>query len=228
MSEPVGVFGGAFDPVHYGHLRPLAAATAAVGIATTHLVPTFHPPHRATPVASFHDRLHMLRLAVGEFPGFMPDGREANLPAPSYTVRTLASFRAECGRTPLVLFLGLDAFLGLPTWHEWQRLLELAHIAVMARPGYDRTWPAWAHERAVAAPASLRREAAGSILAVEGPQLNVAARGLRARLAEGEGDVTPTGAEPTDLGEMVPAPVLAYIREQGLYRKGDECPPKKR
>lgn len=224
MSEPVGVFGGAFDPVHYGHLRPLAAATAAVGIATAHLVPTFHPPHRAMPMASFHDRLHMVRLAIAEFPGLIPDGREANLPTPSYTVRTLASFRAEFGRSPLVLFLGLDAFLGLPTWHEWQRLLELAHIGVMARPGFTPVWPDWARDRIVSAPALLRTAVAGSILPLAGPQLDIAARDLRARLAER--DATPAGAEPNDAGEMVPAAVLAYIREQGLYRKGDECPPK--
>lgn len=209
--QPIGIFGGAFDPVHYGHLRPLAAATAAVGIATTHLLPTFHPPHRPPPAASFAHRLHMLRLALAEFPGLVADGREANLPTPSYTVRTLESFRREFGSIPLILFLGLDAFLGLPTWHEWQRLFELGHIAVMARPGFAPAWPVWAQDRLVLAPALLHSQAAGRIFALEGPQLAIAARDLRARLAA-------PAATTTDVGEMVPAAVLAYIREQGLYR----------
>jgi len=213
---PVGIFGGAFDPVHYGHLRPLAAAAATLGIATTHLLPTFHPPHRAAPVASFDQRLRMLRLAVAEFPGFIPDAREARLPTPSYTVRTLEDFKQEFGDAPLVLFLGLDAFLGLPSWHEWQRLLVLAHLVVMARPGYVPAWPSWAAAHVVQDTGVIWRQTAGAILAIPGPALAIAARDLRVRLAE------PT--RHPDIGEMVPSAVLAYIREQGLYRPGDECP----
>ncbi len=132
--RPVGILGGTFDPVHVGHLRAALEIRDALGLAQVHLVPAQIPPHRSQPVASAAQRLAMLRLAVRGVAGLAVDDRELQRAGPSYTVDTLTDLRAQLGRRPICLLLGDDAFRGLPGWHCWQTLFELAHLVVMQRP----------------------------------------------------------------------------------------------
>src|SRR5512135_3507350 len=133
---PIGVFGGTFDPIHFGHLRLAEEMADALGLERVLFIPAGQPPHRGAPRTAALHRLEMARHAVAGNPRFAVDAREVASPRPSYTVDTLDTLRAELGadRT-LWLLLGADAFLDLASWHEWRRLFSLANIAVAARPG---------------------------------------------------------------------------------------------
>ncbi|HEX9625448.1 MAG TPA: nicotinate-nucleotide adenylyltransferase [Acidiferrobacterales bacterium] len=207
----IGLLGGTFDPIHYGHLRPAQETMAALGLRELRLIPAGIPPHRAPPVAGGTDRLAMARLAAREFPGFVVDDREVRRGGPSYTVLTLESLRAELGDRPLCLLLGLDAFRGIETWHAWRRLPELAHLIVMQRPGYALDGlPEWARERRVSDPVTLAgRPAGGLVIQPVSPQ-DISGSGIRARLKRGE---------PVD--GMLPKAVIDYIYGKGIYGHGD-------
>jgi len=132
----LGLFGGTFDPIHYGHLRLAEEMDEAIGLERVLFIAAGQPPHRGAPRTEAAHRLEMVRRAIAGNPRFAADAREVTSPRPSYTVDTLTALRAELGaEQPLWLLLGADAFLELPTWHEWRQLFELANIAVAARPG---------------------------------------------------------------------------------------------
>ncbi|MGA9165389.1 MAG: nicotinate-nucleotide adenylyltransferase [Thiobacillus sp.] len=133
---PIGIFGGTFDPIHFGHLRLAEEMAEGLGLSQVRFIPAGQPPHRGAPRTAASHRLEMARRAIAGNPRFAVDAREVLRPDPSYTVDTLTALRTELGdEQPLWLLLGADAFLGLPSWHEWQRLFELTNIAVAARPG---------------------------------------------------------------------------------------------
>lgn len=131
----IGVYGGTFDPVHYGHLRTALEVKELFGLNEVRLIPCKTPPHRAQPMASPKMRLQMLHLAVEAESGLVVDTRELDRDGPSFMVDTLNSIRAEEGSVPIFLFIGSDAFNYLTHWHEWEHLFDFAHIVVMSRPG---------------------------------------------------------------------------------------------
>ena len=134
--KPVGVFGGTFDPIHYGHLRTAFEMLQALRFEEVRFVPCGDPPHRGVTFASAEDRLDMVRVAVDGQAGFVVDDRELRRDGPSYTFDTLSTLREEFPERSLGLIVGMDAFLGLPTWHRWGEILEIAHIVVAHRPGW--------------------------------------------------------------------------------------------
>lgn len=131
-----GVFGGTFDPIHYGHLRTAFELLQALGLAEVRFVPNADPPHRGATVASAKLRRRMVEVAVRGQAGFIVDDREFGRDGPSYTVDTLESLRAEHGGDSLCLIIGMDAYLGLTSWHRWDEILDIAHIIVAHRPGW--------------------------------------------------------------------------------------------
>jgi nicotinate-nucleotide adenylyltransferase len=135
IAGSIGVFGGMFDPVHYGHLRTAYELSLRLGLGEIRFIPCAVPPHRGSPDASPELRVRMLRAAIGAEPSFVIDERELARTGPSYTIDTLASLRAEFPAHSLSLMIGMDEFLGLPGWKDWERLPELAHIVVAHRPG---------------------------------------------------------------------------------------------
>lgn len=135
--RPIGIFGGTFDPIHYGHLRTALELKQLLGLGTVHLVPCANPPHRSAPMTDGALRLRMVQAAVRDEPDFIADDRELVRQGLSYTIDTLVSFREEFADRSLCLLLGMDAFLGLPQWHRWSDLLRYAHIVVAHRPGWQ-------------------------------------------------------------------------------------------
>ncbi len=134
--KPLGIFGGTFDPIHYGHLRTAFEMLQALDFGDIHFVPCGDPPHRGTTYAAAGQRMRMVELAVDGQQGFVADAREIGRGGPSYTIDTLGELRAEFPGRSLGLIVGMDAFLGLHTWHRWQEILDLAHIVVAHRPGW--------------------------------------------------------------------------------------------
>jgi nicotinate-nucleotide adenylyltransferase len=134
--QPIGLFGGTFDPIHCGHLRTAFELWQELRLAEVRFLPTGSPPHRAHLYASPERRLQMVRAAVADQPSFVVDDREVRRSGVSYSVDTLTELRREYPQASLCLLLGMDAFLGLPNWHRWRELLTLAHIVVAHRPGW--------------------------------------------------------------------------------------------
>ena len=128
--QPIGLFGGTFDPLHYGHLRTAFELWQALKLSEVRFMPTGSPPHREQPHAPAQLRLEMVKAAVADQPAFVVDDREVRRTGVSYSVDTLTEVRAEYPQRSLCLLLGMDAFLGLPNWHRWRELLDLAHIIV--------------------------------------------------------------------------------------------------
>jgi nicotinate-nucleotide adenylyltransferase len=210
-NRPIGILGGTFDPVHYGHLRPALEMLEILGLAEVRFIPCRLPPHRDLPVATPEQRLTLLQLAVTDQPGFTVDDRELHRDGPSYMVDTLASLRTEVGETPLCLLLGMDAFSILPTWRRWQEIPELAHLVVTNRPDsgppLSNTLNEWVEQRKIQQPEALRERPAGGILFQPVTQLAISATRIRQLLAEGHSP-----------RYLLPETVWSAIRDQGWYR----------
>ncbi|HNP35167.1 MAG TPA: nicotinate-nucleotide adenylyltransferase [Woeseiaceae bacterium] len=134
--NPLGVFGGTFDPIHYGHLRTAFEMLQALRFFEVRFIPCGDPPHRGKTYATAKQRFEMTRAALAGQPGFVVDDRELSRDGPSYSIDTLHSLREEIPERPMALILGMDAFLGLPKWHRWLDILKVAHIVVAHRPGW--------------------------------------------------------------------------------------------
>ena len=199
--------------MHVGHLRAAIEIRDALGLAEVRLVPAHVPPHRPQPAASAEHRIALLRVAVRGVPGLAVDDRELHRAGPSYTVDTLTELRREIGRRPLCLLVGDDAFRGLPTWHRWQALFELAHVVVMQRPplpGANDTLPTalaqFLRGREADSPAALAHAAAGLVWQQPIPPLDVSATRIRALLRAGH-----------SARFLVTDGCLRYIRGHHLY-----------
>jgi len=134
--DPMAIFGGTFDPIHYGHLRTAFELMESLRLPEVRFLPAGTPPHRESPVADAQVRLEMVRAAIGGQPGFVVDDRELHREGPSYSVDTLLDLRAEYAHRSICLVVGMDAFLDLPKWYHWREILQLAHVVVAHRPGW--------------------------------------------------------------------------------------------
>jgi len=215
-SKPLGVFGGTFDPLHFGHLRLAEDAADALGLACVRWIPAGQPALRDIPQASAVQRLEMVRLAIAGNPRFELDAAEVKAAQPSYTVPTLERLRqpAVCGSArPLVLLVGADAFAGMASWHRWEALFDLAHVAVAHRPGFPidaaglptALASAW-RARFCADSGALATIPAGRIATFAMTQLDISATKVRALLSKGG-----------SARYLLPDALLSYIHEQQLY-----------
>jgi len=130
----IGLFGGTFDPVHFGHLRPALELAEHYALKTLYLVPNHRPQHRSAPLASTEQRIAMLTAAVLDVPRLAVDTREASRDRATYTIDTLHAVRKENPAATLLFFLGVDAFAKFDQWHRWEEILELANLVVIQRP----------------------------------------------------------------------------------------------
>lgn len=208
--KPLGIFGGTFDPIHYGHLRPAQEILRALDLAEIRFIPAANPPHRPAPVATAEQRWHMVALAVAGIPGFIADKREINRGGLSYTVETLESLRNEWNARSLCLVMGMDAFSGMGSWHQAEKLPTLVNIIVMTRPGWTfsgkETLPSWAqgcieHDRN-----KLIHQTNGKIIFQEVTPQPISATLVREAIARGE-----------SVQNFIPLAILEYIRANRIY-----------
>ena len=213
----IGVLGGTFDPIHFGHINPALDLLQALPLREIRFTLARNPPHREPPLASAAHRWRMLELALQAHPGLVADDRELRRHGLSYTIDTLRELRAELGPLPtLCLILGADAFAGFTSWRSWREILELVHIVVTARPGSTLQAGGEAgrllQARRLHSPEDLARHACGDILPCSLYLLDISATTIRRDIAAGN-----------DVSAMLPDAVLRYIREHGLYQA---IPPK--
>ena len=215
-NAPIGVLGGTFDPIHYGHLRLAEELGETLRLEEVRLIPSGTPPHRSAPAVPAEHRLAMTQLAAAGNPRFKVDEREVRRAGPGYTYDTLKALRAELGDArPLALLLGADAFLEFATWHRWREIFGLAHIAVAYRPGFpveqwsERMPVPLAREyaaRRIQQPLAVHLAPAGGIVVIPFTALDISATAIR--------DMLRAGASPRYL---LPGAVLDYIRTHRLY-----------
>jgi len=213
----IGILGGTFDPIHFGHLRTAVEMGHELGLDKVYLIPSAVPPHKMDePVTSFGHRFHMTRLAAGDSSLLEASEMEKQRPGPSYSVETLREFRHAQGPDIEIYFIvGMDAFLEIDTWKDCRKLFDYAHFAVIPRPGY-------------------RMERAGDVLSGlgldfrEGPQpetftlhpgnrrillkkttlMDISSTRIRRMVSDG-----------LSIRFLVPETVRHYILKQGLYRR---------
>jgi nicotinate-nucleotide adenylyltransferase len=214
-NEAIGILGGTFDPIHFGHLRLAEDMLELADLKQISFIPAGTPPHRGTPQVTARHRSAMVGLAIADQPRFVLDEREVDRTTPCYTVETLSELREEFGiAQSLCLLMGSDAFLELNTWHEWQQLFGLAHIVVGYRPGYtleERIHTAIPelrqhYQRRLCAVAELSRLPSGCITGLAIPELDISATLIRNRVAQNR-----------SIRYLLPNTVAEYIHQHHLY-----------
>jgi len=139
-SRFVGIFGGTFDPIHYGHLRIAEELVETLNLREMRFIPAGAPRLRTPPIASPYHRTAMVQAAIQSNAHFILDEREVHRPGTNYSVDTFRELRLEMGEdVTLCLVMGADAFMKLAEWHDWHDLFSLCHIIIAARPGHDLT-----------------------------------------------------------------------------------------
>lgn len=212
----IGMLGGTFDPVHLGHLRSAVEVREALELDRLHMIPAPQPPLRDTPQVSPEQRFELLRLGVSDTPGVMADDRELRREGPSYSVDTLAELRQAYGDSAsLVMIIGFDAFLRLAKWHKANQIFSLAHLVVIARPGYNARWPEELRElvgnREVDSVDELMRSPNGNVLTLALPSMMaISATYIRERLEKGK-----------SVRYLLPEAVEEAILRHGFYHSGE-------
>jgi nicotinate-nucleotide adenylyltransferase len=210
--RPIGLLGGTFNPVHFGHLRIAEELGDALDLDEVRLMPANMPPLRTVPVVSGAERLHMVRLAIADNSRLVADEREVAKTSLCYTVDTLAELRAEFGpERPICLMLGADAFARLHRWHRWRDLFALAHFAVAERGGHASIATAPLDHELAAEVGLLAEQPAGAIYLAPTSVLQISATRIRGLIAHG-----------ASARYLLPQPVLDYIHERGIYRQAED------
>jgi len=208
----IGIFGGTFDPIHFGHLRVALDVMEQLQLEQMRFIPLNRAVHREQPDTTGLQRLEMLRAAIADQPGFMADDREILRDSPSYSLDTLQSLRRELGwQAPLCLVLGADAYAAFLQWHKPLEIIQLAHLVVMQRPGHmppdDAQLQAFSLQHHAEQKNQLRESAAGRIMFLPVTQLEISASDIRQRLRQG-----------ASARYLLPDPVLKIVARDHLYR----------
>jgi nicotinate-nucleotide adenylyltransferase len=215
MTSLQAIYGGTFDPVHYGHLKPVEILANQIGLSKVIIIPNNVPPHRPQPEANSEQRKRMVELAIADKPLFVLDERELKRDAPSWTALTLKEMREEVGpQKPLAFIIGQDSLLNFPNWYQYDTILDNAHLIVTRRPGYplemaEEQHQRWLENHLTWDIENLHSLPAGKIYLAETPWFDISATIIRERLERGE---------PCD--DLLPEAVLEYIHQQGLYQAG--------
>ena len=209
----VGLLGGTFNPIHFGHLRMAQELADAVNLDEVRFIPSANPPHKTAPSVSAEHRCHMVQLAIQNNPQFKLDTRELNRKGASYTIDTLILLRGELGDdVALSLMMGSDAFTNLNTWHRWQELLNFCHLILVQRPNslikqpLDNALEKLLHEHYTEDLDDLSAQAAGCIHMQSVTALDISSTAIRAAF---QNKLTPH--------YLLPENVIHYIELHQLY-----------
>ena len=210
MKPAIGLLGGTFDPIHFGHLRPALDILHKLQLARVTLIPNHQPPHRDQPGTSSAQRLAMVKLAIDNCPELSVDEREMQRDTLSYTVDTLRELRAELPDTPLCFLMGMDSLLSFTRWHRWQEILDLCHLVVSHRPGWHPPTEGLTADllarHQLDDPAGVHRQLAGRIVLVKQTELAISSTQIRRLCRDG-----------LSSQYLLPDAVRHYIADHHLY-----------
>lgn len=183
VYRPIGILGGTFDPIHYGHLAIADYLSSHLPLEYLHFVPCLQPPHRTAPAASPEHRLAMLKLAIENHPNWIANDLDYQRLPPSYMVDTLTLLRKQQPKAAWCLILGMDAYAQFNRWHEWQKILTLAHLIVVNRPHHTLPTEKWSQDLLSRAQVNsadyFRSHAAGGVLLQDIPPSPICATAIR-------------------------------------------------
>ncbi|WOT06949.1 nicotinate-nucleotide adenylyltransferase [Shewanella youngdeokensis] len=205
----IGILGGTFDPLHFGHIRPAIEVKQQLELDEIWLMPNHIPPHKNTTHVSTVDRLAMAQAACEQYPELKLCTIEAKRDTPSYTVTTLTTLKQQYPQHEFYFLMGMDSFLSLQSWHQWQRLFTLCHLVVCQRPGWQLSadHPMQAIITAQEANTVVNATSkSGNIFQVPITEQPFSSTQIRANLAQ---------QLPTDAA--LPASVQQYIAQHQLY-----------
>lgn len=196
----LGILGGTFDPVHYGHLIVAETCRQQLALDRVCFLPAGIPPHKQTnTISAGHFRVDMLRLAVSGYPEFCIDARELHRDGPSYTVETLTEYHSEHPEAELFFLMGADSLRELMTWKDPQEIARLAHIVACNRPGFPQLTRALVEEW-------VSPEIVPRVETVRIPGTDLSSSEMRARIQHGTG-----------VRFMTPRAVEVFIQQNQLY-----------
>ena len=199
----IGIYGGSFDPIHYGHIRPVLAAQGQLGLDKVVFLPTGRPPHKPDrSMAPVHARFAMVELALLEYSDLVVSPLEMTDERPSYTVETVEHYSRTHAEAELFLLIGGDSLVALESWRRWRDLVAACRIGVLVRPGWEED-----RVRAEASPEIGRLAASDRTVFIDNPPERISSTRLRSLLAAGKS---------LPEGSMPPA-VLQYVRKYSLY-----------
>lgn len=208
----IGIYGGTFDPVHYGHLRSAVEVLEQFELKELRLMPCYQSPLKNRSQASPTARLEMLQLAIKDQSKLICDSRELDRQGHSYMIDTLKSLRLELPDSALLLFMGSDAFAQLSRWQQWQSLFDYAHIVVMTRPNSEKpSLSDFLKQRLSANISALKAEKSGRLFFQPVTQLDISATAIRA-----------LQARQRSIRFLLPDNVIVYINQHQLYRKTNQ------
>jgi nicotinate-nucleotide adenylyltransferase len=209
----IGIYGGTFDPVHLGHLRPAVDVYSLLNLSQIHFIPCGQPPHRNPPIASAQQRLEMLRLALGRQTDFVVDQREIDRAGPSYMVDTIKSLIADFPKEKFCLIIGMDAFVYFDKWKDWETITSLANLVITQRPRFDTdSIPSSAliqymNEKRTNDTSEFLRSEDTHCFICPVTQLDISSTNIRAQVSEGK-----------CIDYLLPEKVVNYIHDQDLYK----------
>jgi nicotinate-nucleotide adenylyltransferase len=210
QKQPIGILGGTFDPIHFGHLRTALEIYQSLHLSHVKIIPCFQPVHRKLPTATPEQRLAMVKLATESEPALKVDNCEIKRKTPSYMIDTLEYLLKSTTHPPLCLIMGIDAFLGFPSWHRYEDILRVAHLIIVHRPNYQLPSTGILAELLKQCltknPNDLHEHSVGKILFHPVTPLEISASDIRRQIA--------TGKVPRYL---LPDNVYQYIQQHGIY-----------
>ncbi|MBW1710460.1 MAG: nicotinate-nucleotide adenylyltransferase [Deltaproteobacteria bacterium] len=213
----LGLFGGTFNPIHFGHLRAAEEIAELMELAEVLFIPAAQPPHKdPTPVVDFTHRFNMTQAAIKDRPGFSVSDMEAQREGPSYTVDSLRQLHQEYGdRLDPYFILGQEAFMEIPAWKEFKKLFDLTQIVVINRPQNASEKAGRLLKKMISSKYSWDADLKAytcpgkkNVFYRDVTRLEISSTNIRARLLQGE-----------SIRFLVPDPVREYIEKNGLYQK---------
>ena len=228
LAPPLGIFGGTFDPIHYGHILPIVEAAGKTNIKKIGLMPCYIPSHKNPATASSEDRLKMVELVCADYPLFYPEPRDLIRAKPTFSVDSLREIRTAMPNTPLCFFIGTDSLQNLFTWHNWPALFTLCHFVVCERIResvkdikdnlddslglgtpqlYSPQLQTLLNKRQTFDPSLLHNSLAGHIYFADTQTLTVSSSKIRQQLTNNQ-----------SVESFLPPKVLDYIQQHKLYQ----------
>jgi len=206
----IGVYGGTFDPIHFGHLTAAKDVQQKLGLDEIRMVVSARPPHRIEPIVAAEERFNLLSLAVKDEPVLTADDCEINRAGPSYMVDTLRYYRQQMPSCSLVLILGIEAFNAFKSWHRWEEIIDLAHIVVTNREGFgnelDENICGYVNQFITSDKAQLKQCTHGKIYRQPVTAIDISATDIRRRIKSKQ-----------SIEKLMPDSCCEYIRRLGFY-----------
>ena len=210
-QHAIGILGGTFDPIHFGHLKPALEISEALSLHKLFLMPNHIAPHKAQSQCSAIQRCEMVKLAIQKYPQMELDTRELNRTKPSYTIDTLKELKIEHPKIPICFIMGMDSLLSFDSWFQWSEILNYCHLVIVKRPHchahFNKTIATLVNRCETANKQDLHQFPCGKIYFQDTQQFDISSTEIRSRLKNNK-----------SIDAMAPSSVINYIKQFHLYQ----------